>query len=665
MRKRQRMRPGPLPRAVDPSILDALIPTDGTNARVALVTMPFSTPFMPSIQTGLLKALLTGRGIASSVYYLNLPFAKTLGYKAFHALCDVSRPVIGEWLFGCAAFGPRDDDNRFLERFSPDLTKLLRSTGWSEADLLHIRNRLAPEYVDLCATVLPWDRYAVVGFSSVFQQNTASLALARRVKERFPGTLVVFGGANFDDPMGHEYMHAFDFLDAACIGEADETFPLFLSRVLSDDVPDAGPGLAMRKGPEVLYGGPAEPVVDLCRSPTPDYDEFFLTIKALGMFGEWEQPGQILLTFEGSRGCWWGEKNHCTFCGVRSDTVTFRQKPASQIVGDIGRLSRKYPSRTFYAVDNIMGERLAEELCGELGEGRNDLAIVYQVKANLTREQMRALKNAGVAAVQPGIESLSSRLLKLMKKGVSGLANVEIMKWARLYSMDLIWNMLTAIPGERAEDYAAQVDWVGSLYHLQPPSKVSRVRLERGSPYYTAPGAYGIENVRPETSYSFVYPPGVDLDRAAYYFEADVRHILTRGAYKDLEDEIGKWQARWKKGGLLPELTWKKVSGCLRIEDKRLDGDVRSYVYDGPEAALYLFCENSKTEARCLDHLRREWDGTITDSKLQEMTTGMLHRRLMIREGARLLSLAIPKPAHTIQATFFKNTEKPTCADSR
>ncbi len=539
------MRLSTLPQTIDPLLLDPLIPPAGGETRIALVTMPFFTPLMPSIQLGLLKALLSGRGIASNVYYLNLPFAKTLGYTAYHALTNVSQPMLGEWLFGRAAFGPREDEG-FLERFAPGLSGLLRSQGWSAEDLLHIRERLAPDYIDLCASVLPWDRYAVVGFTSVFQQNTASIALACRIKERFPGTLVVFGGANFDDPMGREYMRAFPCIDAACIGEADEVFPRFAGRVLSGRAPEAGPGLAVRRGPEVLYEGPSAPVQDLGGSPTPDYDDFIFSVNGLKMFEEWEHAGKIQLPFEGSRGCWWGEKGRCAFCGLRQDTIMFRRKPVPQIAGDMRRLAERYRWSTFYGVDNIMDPRFPEEFRAAVGEGGLDLDIFYQVKANLSRQKMRALRSAGITSIQPGIESFSTRLLKLMKKGVSGLANVEMLKWARFYSVRVYWNLLAAIPGERAEDYAVQADWVRSLIHLHPPDKVSRVRLERGSPYHAEPGAYGITNVRAEESYSFVYPPGVDLDRAACFFEADMRDVLAEDAYRDLEDEVAKWQAAWQ-----------------------------------------------------------------------------------------------------------------------
>src|SRR3712207_7222676 len=43
-----------------------------------------------------------------------------------------------------------------------------------------------------------WHEVDVVGFSSTYQQNAASFALARRLKQRYPAIVTVFGGANLD-----------------------------------------------------------------------------------------------------------------------------------------------------------------------------------------------------------------------------------------------------------------------------------------------------------------------------------------------------------------------------------------------------------------------------------------------------------------------------------
>ena len=54
----------------------------------------------------------------------------------------------------------------------------------------------------------------LMGLTSVFQQQLGSLALAKRIKERAPETVIVMGGANCEATMGVETVRQFTFVDA-------------------------------------------------------------------------------------------------------------------------------------------------------------------------------------------------------------------------------------------------------------------------------------------------------------------------------------------------------------------------------------------------------------------------------------------------------------------
>jgi hypothetical protein len=53
---------------------------------------------------------------------------------------------------------------------------------------------------------------------------------------------------------------------------------------------------------------------------------------------------------------------------------------------------------------------------GQVEAAGHDLHLVYETKANLTRAQVDLLRAAGVGWIQPGLESLSTLILKLMRK---------------------------------------------------------------------------------------------------------------------------------------------------------------------------------------------------------------------------------------------------------
>ena len=78
-------------------------------------------------------------------------------------------------------------------------------------------------------------------------------------------------------------------------------------------------------GPAGLGPAPTAPAVtDLDALPYPDYTDFFAQFER-SQFGKNWQPSVFVET---SRGCWWGERMHCTFCGLNGATMAFRSKSA-------------------------------------------------------------------------------------------------------------------------------------------------------------------------------------------------------------------------------------------------------------------------------------------------------------------------------------------------
>ena len=105
--------------------------------------------------------------------------------------------------------------------------------------------------------------------------------------------------------------------------------------------------------------------------------------------------------------------------------------------------------------------RLAAEVPG--------LRAFYEQKSNLSLDNVLELKAAGICDIQPGIEALSTSLLKRMDKGVSARQNIALMRYARAVGLSLTWNLLYAFPGDQLEDYEQTLALVPLLRHLNPP----------------------------------------------------------------------------------------------------------------------------------------------------------------------------------------------------
>jgi len=610
--------------------------------RVALVNMPFSSARFPSIQIGLLQSILAQHGIPATSHYLNLDFAARVGWKQYEMLSDNTLCFVGDWMFSRAAFRERAPEGRpFLQRFGKKLSKAGESFLWK----LHEHDALA--FLEAHMASVPWHHYDVVGFSSVFVQNCAALAMARLLKERYPQIITVFGGANFESEMGLEYVRAFPWVDYGVLGEADETFPALLQRLAAGEEIVSMPGVAHRRGDGVDFGGPASLVRDLDRLPAPNYDDFFAAGARLRMPSALK-PDRVQLPFESARGCWWGEKHHCTFCGLNALSMGFRSKSPPRILEEIEELAHRYRSRYLGAVDNILDHRHIEGVFGVLAERQRDYKFFYEVKANLTKEQVRVLARGGMRRLQPGIESLNSHILQLMRKGVSAIKNLRLIKWAHYYGVEVLWNMLFGFPGETLEDYAKQVELIRLIPHLPPPDGAFRISLERFSPNYTQAPEMGFDNLRPLEAYSYIYPKEVDKRRIAYFFEYDPRGTLPPSAYVPLQNEIGRWQGKWRNG-TKPYLTYEAQGGQLTVFDGREPGMPQVHPFDALAARVYEVCSSTDHSFSAIAaHLREEYpesDGEMVRDILNTFCT----LGLMFEEDGHYLSLAIPKGAESLE----------------
>jgi ribosomal peptide maturation radical SAM protein 1 len=606
---------------------------------VVLVSMPFMDPYRPSIQLGLLKALAARRGFPVRACHAYLDFAAAIGVDYYQRLCDHRGTLIGDWLFSLAAFGDAapDHDARILDELIDALSYLGTSPQDAREKLLQIRNRDVPAYLDSLVDSFSWQDVAVAGFTSTFQQNTASIALARRLKKRYPEIMTVFGGANFEGEMGLELVRAVDVIDVAVIGEGDEAFPRLLEVLAAGGNLDEVPGLVRRRDGTVAVTAPAPAMDQLDDLPAPDYDEYFQRAEDLGVL---PRVGlrDVWLPIETGRGCWWGAKHHCTFCGLNGDTMRFRSKSGERVMAELAEQARRYRSFRFEAVDNILDMAYFTKLFPVLADHETGYEIFYEVKANLSREQVKLMAQAGVTHIQPGIESLSSNVLRLMRKGVRAVQNINLLRWAQYYGIEVKWNLLWGFPGETEQDYADQVDVIPHLRHLPPPENSARIWLERFSPMFTERDTFRFRHISPERSYRYIYPEAVDLERVAYFFDYEFDGGLPNSAYADVRRAADEWFTAWQDGNP-PVLKYWSAPGFVQIYDERQRGRGGSYTLEDTLADLYLACVDRPTTAAAV---RASLGLDLPAEGIQELFEEFQRLGLMFLDDQFVLSLAVP-----------------------
>ena len=244
------------------------------------------------------------------------------------------------------------------------------------------------------------------------------------------------------------------------------------------------------------------------------------------------------------------------------------------------------------------------------------------------------MRSGGLFSVQPGVESLSTHMLKLMKKHTTGMRNLELIKWSTYYGINNLYNILVGFAGETAEDYRLQCDVIGKIGHLQPPYAIARARADRGSPMFTDPDKHGVGQLRPSDCYRYLFPRGrFDLNKISYYFDHDGPGMLPDRDYDDIFRAVAAWQERWR-GGQRPTLQYRKSCASIFIEDCR-DQATRQFEYSDRQAALYEFCMDAKNDhAIAAEFGETDW--------LAPTLAQFCEHDLMIRLDGQYLSLALP-----------------------
>ncbi|MBV1884187.1 MAG: RiPP maturation radical SAM C-methyltransferase [Pseudomonadales bacterium] len=622
------------PRSVVDIDISATLTEKRKAMKIKLIAMPFVSAHRPSIQVGLLSAIAQKNYYSCSTYHASIDLANAIGLEKYESLCSQRRRSLGDWLYSKAAFGNQapDQTNRFLVDFREDIPPVFEDMD----ELIHIREVLIPEHLDRISKDILSDSVNVVGFTCSFQQNVASFALAKTIKIQSPETITLFGGANFEAPMGNEYVRNVECIDYAIAGEADIAFCEFLDALVEGRSPAKIRGV-IAKGQGTTYCGDTLPVSYMDELPTPNYDEYFEKSDKQGIIGPFSRRS-IYVPFESSRGCWWGQKKHCTFCGLNGKTMTYRAKSSSVLLDELSELNLKYRSYHLEAVDNILEPKYLKDFFPEVAQAGLSYQFFFEVKSNLSKNLVKTLSQGGVERIQPGIESLSTDILKLMDKGVSAIVNVNLLRWCRYYNIQVGWNVLWGFPGEEAKDYTEQAALFNQLHHLDPPSGGGRVWLERFSPMFRDKERFPTRWCKPEASYEYIYPTNMNLNNLAYFFEYEfVEHSPDKN-FVEIKKSIEQWQANAELEKK-PYMTLWNGADFIQVEDGRNPENVLTHTWKEPLASIYRACMSKPVSTMSL---LRTLSLTVSSDELEKVLLEFVNRGVMMNDGNQFLSLAIP-----------------------
>jgi len=663
---------------------------------VRLISMPFGPLHFPSIALAQITSAIHeqfGEQVEIHQHYLVHDFGELMGQEKYNSVCQSEHsddPNYGDWIFSQAAFPEMPDTT---EEYFQLIPSSYRSSYRAHYDkhILPFRASI-PDILETLIDRHQLDQADVIGFTSMFAQTVASIAMAKALKRRNPNLFQCMGGANCEFPMGVEFVHHMDCFNAIFSGPGLVSFCAVLKCLLNEDMESIHQinGVFTRKNSATVAHfinevaasqltsallpsgikqiGDERPVSDYLEL---DYDQFLDDYDAK-FSRDIEQP---FIVFETSRGCWWGEKAHCTFCGLNGLSMAYRAMDSDAAIEFLHKLMQRYAGKVehFECVDNIMPHHYPREVFPFLNPPDN-VSFYWEVKANLKEADLQSLAQAHIWEIQPGIEAFNTGTLNLMKKGATAFTNIGLLRDASMYNIDVLYYLLMGFPAEPESVFEKYYADFPRLFHLRPPVALVPLQFHRFSPYYDQAESFGL-TLAPKEFYGLSYPlEDKILRNLAYYFRNTIEQsddidpnismpentqVLPisldktysaglRRWWPPLNSGWKEWQAR-KDGsdGLLPAaLYFRGGDQTRKVVDTR-SGRFKRYKLTVLDYQILRYLEKARREDNIFKAFSSHDQGEVKAS-IERLYD---EYQLVFKEGDQLMSL-VPRVRHAqIQPT--------------
>lgn len=605
--------------------------TKEIQSEVVLVQMP-DAALTPSLALALLKRGMAEDGVSCRVEYASHRFVRQLGYERYRYISNALSLIADRgWEITFAPytdFRPAVGVDELLQNMERELAyqknNLTQSTlGEPLAKRLiqTLRSVLRqfaveiPAFLEAEADCILAGNPKIVGFSVMTQQRNASFALCRILKEKNPALVTILGGGVCVGEAAKQFLRHVPSLDYVFTGEGDRGLASACRTLLAGNEPGAHPYL-LRRGAEPRY----LPVEDMDTVPTPDFSDYDEILRG----DAFRDQINMQAPMEASRGCWWGMRRRCRFCGLHycRDEACYREKSPEKFWREIEQVNRVSGFTAFQLADCILSPRLVDalpEVCPEERRGYNFFA---ECRTDLQDDALRRLAENRFLHLQPGIESLQDDILRLMRKGRRVEDQLLFLRRCVQYGIKAIWNIIYAIPGEEDAWYEEMLALMKKLHHLQPPTSVRPMLLARGSEFHLHAKELGVTwAVR--LSERACSPDDRRFQvETADYFAMDAKRI-SPAVEARLMEETRAWNADHRKGAAL---FCRFTADTAEIADCRRPEQPRYVRLTGTKKALLEAGEEIVCVPRLAEKLGVEPDRL--ESALRELEAqGFLYRK--------------------------------------
>jgi ribosomal peptide maturation radical SAM protein 1 len=521
---------------------------------------------------------------------------------------------------------------------------------------IKLRQEILPKYLKYLLHTIDFSQYDLIGLTCQFDQTWASLAMAKEIKRYYPATSIVLGGNAVSYSAAKPLLACFKDIDFIVSGDGEPTLPeLVLS--LKTSLPwDNIPNLYFRNSDGKIQKSSKMNIhANLNDNPSPNFDHW-INLQKYMRDNFSINLGSKFLPFESSRGCWWGEKKQCIFCGISKNDINFREKHPQKIFSELSQLSEKYNITTFRFSDYIAPKSHFRNLFPLLKKSGVNFNFIMETKSNLSIDEISIAAEAGVKIFQPGIESFSTTILKKMNKGVSGIRNIFCLFQMMRFGIRPAYNILYSFPGDKYSDYQWMLSIIPHLSHIVPPMTVLPVQLTQHSFLKNQADILYINNQEklvPHKWYSLlkelhVFNENQESDDIFYLYQLpnDIIEYFdksTRSAFRLLQIFCMQWEESFGNGAKLHYKT-NEDDGMI-VYDNRIPDNPQIFNFSQEHRLVYEILLNGIFDIPTIVSKTH-----IDSKKISNILEELSEKYVILRENKKYTALAFPEK--------FNNMEK-------
>ena len=345
----------------------------------------------------------------------------------------------------------------------------------------------APELVDKFVDQILETGAKFIGFSIHYRNIVFTEHMVAKLRQRNKKVNIIYGGpeaiaAYKIGQLGN--LHA----DAYVMGEGEATLEETLKSFEINKKFVQLEGLVVPvKGNAVSEFEPRKPILDLDTLPFPTYEEFDLN--------EYHpEDNNVNLPFLFSRGC----IGKCTFCMDHFIAGRHRCRSAENAVAEIKYHIKRYGITHFGFNDLICNgsPKALERLCEVMiQENLNILWWSYAViRRGLTAELFKKMRASGCVSVNFGMESASTKVLKMMNKYYTQEIAEETIRNCARAGIQTAINIIVGFPGETRKEHQETMEFLKrNKDYLHTVVNLGTLMLSPGTKISTFPEDFGVK----------------------------------------------------------------------------------------------------------------------------------------------------------------------------